>query len=251
MQDRSISVAVFGGRGRMGQTLRTCLDDHPRLRPGAVLEQGYTLSPLDGCDVAIDFTSPLAAAAHAQACVERGVALVIGTTGLTHQHEEALRAASVHVPIVYSSNMSIGVNLLAALVRQTAAQLGPEYDIEIVELHHNRKIDAPSGTALMLGREAAAGRGQSLDDLRAKPREGQSAPRRGGEIGFSSLRGGDIPGEHTVYFVGEAERLELTHRAGNRLIFARGALRAAEWVAGRTPGLYSMRNVLEVSTPAI
>ena len=246
MTHRPISVAVFGGRGRMGQTLRACLDDHPRLRPGAVLEQGYTLAPLDGCDVAVDFTSPLAAGAHAQACVERGVALVIGTTGLSLEQEAALRAASERIPIVYSANMSIGVNLLATLVRQAAAQLGPEYDIEIVELHHSKKVDAPSGTALMLGREAAAGRGSSLDTVRAGPRDAQSGPRREGEIGFSSLRGGDIPGEHTVYFVGEAERLELTHRAGNRLIFARGALRAAEWIAGRPPGLYSMQDVLAV-----
>jgi 4-hydroxy-tetrahydrodipicolinate reductase len=247
MSETAIRVAVFGGRGRMGQLLRDCLDTHPRLQPRAVLEQGYSLEPLKDCDVAIDFTAPIAAGPHAEACAARGVAFVIGTTGLADEHEAALKAASARIPIVYSANMSIGVNLMAALVEQAAARLGADYDIEIAELHHNRKVDAPSGTALMLGRAAAAGRQARLEDLRAAPREGITGPRQRGAIGFSSLRGGDIPGEHTVYFIGEAERLELTHRAGNRLIFANGALRAAEWVAGRKPGLYSMRDVLEMS----
>jgi 4-hydroxy-tetrahydrodipicolinate reductase len=248
MNKKPIGVAVFGGRGRMGQTLRECLDVHPRLQPRAVLEQGYSTEPLKDCDVAIDFTVPVAAGPHAEACAALGVALVIGTTGLTPDHEAMLKTAAARIPIVYSANMSIGVNLLAALVEQAAARLGPEFDIEIAELHHNRKVDTPSGTALMLGHVAATGRGRSFEELRAAPRDGITGPRPSGEIGFSSLRGGDVAGEHTVYFIGEAERLELTHRAGNRLIFANGALRAAEWVAGRKPGLYSMRDVLEMGS---
>jgi 4-hydroxy-tetrahydrodipicolinate reductase len=246
MSDHKLKIAIFGGRGRMGQTLRGLLDNHPCMLPGAVLEQGYSLEPLKDCDAAIDFTAAAAASAHAEACAGRGVPLVIGTTGLNAQQEDALRRAAEIIPVVYAANMSIGINLLSALVQQAAARLGHEYDIEIMEMHHNRKVDAPSGTALMLGRSAALGRGRSFEELRAAPRDGVTGARKQGEIGFSSLRGGDIPGEHTVFFAGEAERLELTHRAGDRVIFARGALRAAQWLVGRKPGLYAMRDVLEI-----
>jgi 4-hydroxy-tetrahydrodipicolinate reductase len=242
-QDR-LKVAIFGGRGRMGQVLRAALDDHERLEPWAVFEQGSPMSLLEGCEVAIDFTAPDASARHAEEVAKRGIPIVIGTTGLGAAQEVAVARAAEAVPVVYAANMSIGINLLAALVEQAAARLGPDYDIEIAELHHRMKVDAPSGTALMLGHAAAKGRSGALSDLRLPPRNGHTGPREDGRIGFSSLRGGDVAGEHTVYFFGEAERLELTHRATDRAIFARGALRAAEWVVGQAPGLYSMRDVI-------
>jgi 4-hydroxy-tetrahydrodipicolinate reductase len=244
MKPDRLKVAIFGGRGRMGQALRAVLDDHEDLQPWAVCEQGSPLSLLDGCEVAIDFTVPEASAWHAEEAARRGLPIVIGTTGLGPAHQDSLRRAAESIPLVYAPNMSIGVNLLTALVEQAAARLGPDYDIEIAELHHRMKVDAPSGTALLLGEAAARGRNIALADARSSLRDGNTGPRTQGAIGFSSLRGGDVAGEHTVYFIGEAERLELTHRAGDRLIFARGALRAAKWVVGQKPGLYSMRDVL-------
>ena len=195
-------------------------------------------------DVVVDFTAPVATAAHAAEAARRGKPLVIGTTGLEAAHEAAVAAAAKKVPIVRAPNMSLGVNLLLGLVRQAAARLGDDYDIEVLEMHHRHKVDAPSGTALALGREAAAGRGIDLAAKSQRVRDGITGPRKRGDIGFATLRGGDVVGDHMVVFAADGERIELTHRAGSRRIFARGAVRAACWAVGRPPGLYGMKDVL-------
>jgi 4-hydroxy-tetrahydrodipicolinate reductase len=196
------------------------------------------------CDVVVDFTAPDAAAAHAAAAARAGKPIVIGTTGLERKHEDEVAAAAKEAAILRAANMSLGVNLIEGLVRQVASRLGDEYDIEIVEMHHRHKVDAPSGTALALGRAAAEGRGIDLMARSARGRDGITGPRRKGDIGFASLRGGDVAGDHVVVFAGNGERIELTHRAGSRQIFARGAVRAACWLVGRKPGLYGMADVL-------
>lgn len=195
-------------------------------------------------DVLVDFTVPAAAAGHAAAAAESGAALVIGTTGLEPEQTAALEAAASSVPIVYAPNMSLGVNLLFAITERVAAALADDWDIEIVEMHHKFKADAPSGTALGFGRAAARGRGVDLNTVADRGRDGVGRGRKTGDIGFAVLRGGDVAGEHTVVFATESERVELTHKAGSRAIFARGAVRAARWAAGREPGLYDMADVL-------
>ena len=195
-------------------------------------------------DAVVDFTHPDATAAHAALSGETGVALIVGTTGLEAQHMEALGRAAAKAAVVQAANMSIGVNLLLGLTEQVASALGDDYDIEITEMHHRYKVDAPSGTALALGAAAAKGRGVNLEDVSDRGRDGEAGPRIAGDIGFSVIRGGDVAGDHTVIFAGPGERVELTHKAGSREIFARGAIRAALWTEGRAPGLYSMRDVL-------
>jgi 4-hydroxy-tetrahydrodipicolinate reductase len=195
-------------------------------------------------DAVIDFTQPEATVAHAALSGETGVALIVGTTGLETAHMEALGQVAAKAAVVQAANMSVGVNLLLGLTEQIASALGEDYDIEIAEMHHRHKVDAPSGTALALGAAAAKGRGVDLDDVSDRGRDGEVGPRKGGDIGFSVMRGGDGAGEHTVVFAGPGERVELTHKAGSREIFARGALRAALWTGGRAPGLYTMRDVL-------
>lgn len=195
-------------------------------------------------DGVIDFTTPASTAGFATLAAQGKAVLVVGTTGLDPDHEEALAKAARHTPIVHAPNMSLGVNLLLALVERVAATVGEDYDIEIVEMHHRHKVDAPSGTALGLGQAAATGRGVALRDVADRGRDGITGARRPGTIGFASLRGGDVVGDHTVTFAGPGERIELTHRAGNRSIFAHGAVRAALWAHGQSPGLYSMRDVL-------
>jgi 4-hydroxy-tetrahydrodipicolinate reductase len=199
---------------------------------------------LRGADVVVDFTSHEASARHAELCAERGVALVIGSTGFTAEAKARVAAAARRTPVILSPNMSVGVNVLFDLVRQAAHVLGEAYDVEIVEIHHRRKRDAPSGTAVMLGEIAAAALGRDPADALAYTRHGILGERPPGQIGIQTLRGGDIVGEHTVYFCGEGERLELTHRATSREQFARGALRAAAWLPGKPPGLYDMADVL-------
>jgi 4-hydroxy-tetrahydrodipicolinate reductase len=194
----------------------------------------------------IDFTSPAATAEHAGLAAQARIVHVIGTTGLSTQEDDAVLAASRHAVIVKSGNMSLGVNLLAALTKKAAEVLGPDYDIEVVEMHHRMKVDAPSGTALMMGRAAADGRKIGLDDHSVRVRDGHTGVRKRGDIGFATLRGGDVIGDHTVIFAGPGERVELTHRAGDRQLFARGAIRAAQWGKGKPPGLYSMRDVLDL-----
>lgn len=198
----------------------------------------------EASDTVVDFTIPAATMAHAGLAGKYGTALIVGTTGLTPEHMQELTDAAAKTAIVQAANMSVGVNLLLGLTEQTAAALDIDYDIEIVEMHHRHKVDAPSGTALALGRAAADGRGVDLESVSQRVRDGHTGPRKAGDIGFATLRGGDIAGDHTVIFAGEGERIELTHKASDRAVFASGAIRAALWTAGQKPGLYSMRDVL-------
>ena len=196
-------------------------------------------------DVVIDFSAPDASVHHASLAAEMGKAMVIGTTGLTPDQEDMLRQAAKQTAIVYCANTSVGVTLLTQLVEQVAAQLTTGWDIEILETHHHHKVDAPSGTALALGKAAARGRQVDLDCVADMVRKGKIGARTDGDIGFAVLRGGDVAGEHTVIFYGESERVEITHRANDRVIFARGALRAARFAAAAAPGLYNMHDVLK------
>jgi 4-hydroxy-tetrahydrodipicolinate reductase len=199
---------------------------------------------LKSADGLIEFTIPAATLTLTELCADAGVVHVIGTTGHSAEEEAVIAKAAQRAPIVKSGNMSLGVNLLAALVKRVAATLGDEYDVEILEIHHNKKIDAPSGTALMFGRAAAEGRQINLAARSARGRDGMTGARKAGDIGFASLRGGTVVGDHSVIFAGPAERIELTHRAEDRMIFARGALHAALWARGQRAGLYSMADVL-------
>jgi 4-hydroxy-tetrahydrodipicolinate reductase len=201
-------------------------------------------SLLAKADGIIDFTVPAATRAFAELVARKGLVHVIGTTGLSQEDDALIATAAERAIVVKSGNMSLGVNLLAALVKQVAKTLDQDFDIEILEMHHNKKVDAPSGTALLLGRAAADGRGIDLDRRAVKSRDGHTGARRAGEIGFAALRGGTVVGDHSVIFAGPAERIELTHRAEDRMIFARGALKAALWARGQKPGLYSMGDVL-------
>jgi 4-hydroxy-tetrahydrodipicolinate reductase len=194
----------------------------------------------------LDFTSPAATCAHAALAAQARIVHVIGTTGLGPDDEAKIAAAARHATIVKAGNMSLGVNLLAALVRKVAAALDADFDIEIVEMHHRHKVDAPSGTALMLGRAAAEGRGIDFDGHRIPAREGQTGPRRRGDIGFAALRGGMVVGEHQAIFAADSERVVLSHIASDRGIFATGAVKAALWAHGKQPGLYSMTDVLGI-----
>ena len=215
-------------------------------RPGLEAEGLVSVEQaLAACDVVIDFTSPGASAALAVMAAGRGVALVVGTTGLSAQETRRIDEAAKRVAVVRSGNFSLGVNMLMGLVAQAARALPAEaYDIEIVESHHRRKVDAPSGTALMLGEAAARGRGVALSEVSKRGRDGINGPRPAGEIGFAALRGGGIVGEHSVMFAAEGEVLTLTHSAINRDLFAGGALAAAKWAASRPAGLYDMQDVL-------
>lgn len=195
-------------------------------------------------DVVLEFTSPDATVEHAALAAGLGKAMVIGTTGLSMEQGDVVRRAARQIPIVWAPNMSLGVNVLLSVVKEVARRLGPDWDIEIVEMHHRGKIDAPSGTALALGRAAAAGRGVSLDEVEQRARDGITGPRRRGDIGFAALRGGDTTGDHHVIFAATGERLELTHRATTRAIYAKGAVRAARWVVGKPAGLYGLKEVL-------
>lgn len=266
-----VRIGIAGAAGRMGTALirETCATAGCRLvaaceRPGSPAV-GRDVGDLAGlgalgvtvtnaaeglfraAEVVIDFTAPEATAAHAELAARHGVALVVGTTGLTAVHEAALADAARKVAIVRAANFSIGVNLLLALTERVAATLGPDYDIEIVEMHHRHKKDAPSGTALALGAAAADGRKVPLAKAAVRGRDGITGERPLGAIGFASLRGGDVVGDHTVMFATDGERVELTHKASHRRIFAKGAVRAALWVKGRPPGLYSMRDVIALT----
>jgi 4-hydroxy-tetrahydrodipicolinate reductase len=201
---------------------------------------------LHRAQVAIDFTLPAALEANLRACIEVGSPIVIGTTGLGARQEKLIEEASREIPLVYGRNMSVGMNVFLHFVGQAARSLGDDYDVEIVEAHHRNKVDAPSGTALALGEVVATARKRSLSELAVKTREGQTGPRVPGTIGFSSIRGGSIVGDHSVMFISSDECVEFTHRAVDRRAFALGALRAARWLAGRAPGLYSMADVLDL-----
>ena len=263
-----IRVAMLGASGRMGQSIIGCIDadddyelsgavtrpDDPLLGDDAGVVAGlsplgisltdHLLQGLDQAQVAIDFTLPDALEGNLAACVSAGAPMVIGTTGLVERHIELLEQAATEIPLVYARNMSVGVNVFMALVAEAARVLGTDYDCEIIEAHHRHKVDAPSGTALAVGEAIAEARGRTLDEVAVRARDGQTGPRVPDTIGFSVIRGGDIVGEHTAMFVAPEERVEFVHRAVDRRTFARGALRAARWVVGRAPGLYSMRDVL-------
>jgi 4-hydroxy-tetrahydrodipicolinate reductase len=264
----AIRVGIAGCAGRMGQMLLKLLINVPGVlvvggterRGSHVLGRdlgalagvdplGITISdnpePLfDHADVVVDFTSPAATAIHAGLAAKSGTAHVIGTTGVDSDQHAAIARAAQRVPIVMASNMSLGVNLLEQVVEEVARILDTDWDIEIVEIHHRQKVDAPSGTALMLGEAAARGRQVSLRRVARRGRDGQAGPRAKGEIGFAALRGGDVVGDHTVIFAADGERIEIVHKASNREIFARGAVKAVLWAAGKQPGLYSMKDVL-------
>ena len=204
---------------------------------------------MEKADAVIDFTFHEAVPANVRAAAGLGKGYVLGTTGLSDDETAAVQAAAEVVPVVWAPNMSLGINLLSALVRQAAAALGENYDVEVVEMHHRHKQDAPSGTALHLARHVAAGRGQDLDRVADYGRHGMTGEREAGRIAIHAVRGGDVVGDHTVVFAGDAERIELTHRASSRDVFAMGALKAAAWVAAQLPGLYDMSHVLGLSTP--
>jgi 4-hydroxy-tetrahydrodipicolinate reductase len=243
----------------MGRAVAAAVAEDPALSLAARFERdgvtGEGVIPreqaLAAADVVIDFTTAAASAALAQACANRGgPALVMGSTGFSDEELRQIAEAGRRIAIVRAGNFSLGVNMLMGLVRQAAAALPADaYDIEVFEAHHRRKVDAPSGTALMLGEAAADGRGVSLSNAARRTRDGLTGPRPDGEIGFSVLRGGGIVGEHSVTFAAEDEILTLSHSARDRSLFARGALAAARWVAGRPPGEYDMQDVLGFSRP--
>lgn len=270
----ALPVILTGVTGKMGSTLLRALQQDRGLqltgateRPGSQaigLDAGAALglSPLGvtvtddlspaiaagKARVVIDFTSAEASLVHAGVCSEQGVALVIGSTGFSAQGRAELSRWASRIPVVMSPNMSVGVNLIIQVARQLAQVLGESFDVEIVETHHRMKRDAPSGTALRLAEEIASSLGRSSADFRTA-RQGEIGSRPRGEIGIQALRGGDVVGEHTVLFLGEGERVELTHRAHSREQFANGALRAARWVVGQPPGLYDMQDVLGLRAP--
>ncbi|RWA68486.1 MAG: 4-hydroxy-tetrahydrodipicolinate reductase [Mesorhizobium sp.] len=249
-----LRIAIAGALGRMGRQMTETIEADPRLelvarfhRPGRAVEGLVERDEaLAIADVVIDFTTPAASAELARACAERGgPALVIGSTGFDAAQLETIADAAGKIAIVRSGSYSLGLNLLTGLVEQAARALGgDDCDIEIFEAHHRFKVDAPSGTALMLGEATARGRGVRLDDVAKRARDGVTGPRAAGEIGFAVLRGGSIVGEHSVSFLAEGERLTLSHAARDRSMFARGAIAAALWVAGQPPGEYDMRDVL-------
>jgi 4-hydroxy-tetrahydrodipicolinate reductase len=263
-------LVVTGAAGRMGRMLIKTIVETPGLALAAALERegstalGADAGALAGCDKLgvqvgadpleailhadgiVDFSSPAASVEFAALAAQARIAHVIGTTGLSEDDLTKIAAAARHAAIVRSGNMSLGVNLLAAMTRKVAEALGEDFDVEILEMHHRMKVDAPSGTALLLGEAAAKGRGVSLKGREARGRDGFTGARRSGDIGFAALRGGTVVGEHSVIFAGPGERIELRHVAEDRAIFARGALRAALWAHGRKPGLYSMADVLGV-----
>ena len=238
-------AGISGARGRMGRAVSAVLDAREDVVVAARFDRGET-PDVSLCDVIIDFSTAEASVELARACAARGgPALVIGSTGLSPEQENEILKASEKIAIVRSGNFSLGVNILIGLVQHAAQRLdAADWDIEIAEAHHRRKVDAPSGTALMLGEAAAEGRAEDLPDLRAAPWDGITGPRPEGKIGFSSIRAGGIVGEHTVMFASEDEVLTLSHSAIDRSLFAKGAVAAAAWVRSRKPGLYDMQDVL-------
>jgi len=263
-----MKIAIAGAAGRMGRELvRTVHGRQDCVVAGAIEQQGsialgqdvgllaglgklgviITDDPLElfaKVDAVLDFTVPAATVEFAALAANARIVHVLGTTGLTREDDAKVAAAARHATIVRSGNMSLGVNLLTALTRKVAEALDADFDIEVLEMHHRHKIDAPSGTALMLGRAAAAGRGVDLDKVGVRARDGHTGPRRRGDIGFATLRGGSVVGEHAVIFAADGEVIELRHSAADRGIFARGAVKAALWGRGKGPGLYSMMDVL-------
>lgn len=237
---RLVAASEMPGHGALGQDAGTLAG----LDPLSVALTDDASSVFVAADAVLDFTAPKAAVAHAMMAADAGTIVVTGTTGLAPAEQAKIAEAARRVAVVQAPNFSVGVNLAMALVERTARVLDERFDIEIVEMHHRHKLDSPSGTALGLGRAAAKGRGVSLDEVAERGRDGVGVARKPGAIGFASLRGGDVVGDHTVVFAGPFERIEITHRAGGREIFAGGAVRAALWAADQGPGLYTMQDVL-------
>ncbi|WP_309752958.1 4-hydroxy-tetrahydrodipicolinate reductase [Novosphingobium sp.] len=237
-------IGIIGLEGRMGQALVAAIAAAGHVSAGGV-DQGGDLAALAAAsDVLVDFSAPAALEANLDAAMAAGVAIVVGTTGLEERHHFLCDAAAETIPVLQTGNTALGVTLLAHLVREAASRLGDDWDIEIAETHHRMKVDAPSGTALLLGEAAAGGRGISLAEHSARGRDGITGARRQGDIGFASLRGGTVAGDHSVLFFGDSERITLSHTAESRSIFAHGAVRAAAWLVGRAPGRYAMGEVL-------
>ena len=241
-----MKVAILGAAGRMGHMLCDLVDRSEELELVAKCDvrEDYPRTWPAGTEAVIDFTFHEAVPANIAKAAEEGVVYVLGTTGLTDDEQNAVDKAAKKIPVVQSGNYSLGVNLLLGLVAKAAEVLGVEYDCEVVETHHRHKKDSPSGTALMLARAAAEGRGQDFDDVAVFGREGMVGERPQGEIAVHAIRGGSVIGDHTVMFAGDVERVEITHKAQTREAFAAGALRAALWAADKKPGIYSMRDVL-------
>ena len=258
-------VLVVGAMGRMGESVRAAIEETTQLELGAALEapgqpcigglignhieiSDDPKAALSGCDVAIDFTTPEATLRVMRTAAEAEVAYVCGTTGFSDAERAEIGDLAARIPIVHAPNFSVAVNILTWLTREAARKLGSGYDAELVEIHHSEKRDAPSGTSLHLAEAIAAARGQNLSDHLILERAGEIGERPRDAIGIQTLRAGDIAGEHTVMFVGQGERLELAHRASTRDHFARGAIRAAEWLVGRDPGLYPIERVFGLGT---
>ena len=262
-----VRVAVAGAGGRMGRSLLEAATSSDGVELAAALDVASSASvgrdagelaaaargvrigsdvaaALEVCDVLVDFTRPQGTIAHLAACRAARRAMVIGTTGFDDAQLGEIRAAASAIPIVMAPNMSVGVNVALRLVETAARALGPEYDVEVFEIHHKLKVDAPSGTALKLGEVAARARGTTLEKDAVHARHGTTGERRAGTIGFSVARGGDIVGDHTVFFAGPGERIEITHRSSSRATYAQGAMRAAKFLLGKPPGLYDMQDVL-------
>ena len=227
------AITIFGAGGRMGRAIAEIV----------AAREDVTIVP-EGADVFVDFSAPAALESNLFAAKAASKPILIGTTGLTDAQQRLIDEAAAKIAVLQAANTSLGVNLLAHLVREAAARLGPEWDIEIVEMHHRHKADAPSGTALLLGRAAAEARGVNLEEVSDRGRDGITGPRQEGRIGFAALRGGSVAGEHQVIFAGEGERLELGHRAESRSIFAHGAVQAALWLKNKPAGRYSMADML-------
>ena len=238
------AIGIYGSHGRMGRAIATIAEETGATVAGGVDAGGDPLPLAQAADVLVDFSTPAALESHLAAAVAARTPIIIGTTGLMNTHLALIEQAADDIAVLQTGNTSLGVTLLKGLVCEAARRLGADWDIEIVEMHHRHKVDAPSGTALLLGEAAAQGRDTTLSEVRVDGRAGLVGARTEGTIGFSSLRGGSVVGDHLVVFAGEGERIELGHRGEDRSIFARGAVKAALWLAGRAPGRYTMAEVL-------
>lgn len=237
-------IGIIGSAGRMGQALVVAAEDAGLTVAGGIDQGGDARALADACDVLIDFSSPKALLANLGAAVASGTPILVGTTGLEEEHLHAVDDAARHIAVLQTGNTSLGVTLLAKLVRDAAQALGDDWDIEIVEMHHRMKVDAPSGTAKLLGNAAAIGRGIDLASHSESGRDGITGARTIGNIGFAALRGGSVAGDHSVIFAADNERITLSHLAENRAIFAKGAMRAAQWLVEQPSGRYTMEQVL-------
>ncbi|MFT4055490.1 MAG: 4-hydroxy-tetrahydrodipicolinate reductase [Novosphingobium sp.] len=237
-------IGIIGSQGRMGQAIAAAIADAGEDLAGGVDKDGDVAPVAAQADILIDFSSPSALEGNLDAAIAAKLPIVIGTTGLEERHHWLIDSAAEHIPVLQTGNTSLGVTLLAHLVREAASRLGEDWDIEIVETHHRMKVDAPSGTALLLGEAAAKGRAVDLAESAVRGRDGITGKREAGTIGFAALRGGSVAGDHTVHFLADNERLSLSHLAENRGIFAKGAVKAAQWLLAQGPGRYTMPEVL-------